>query len=218
MKRIAALLIFIAFATIIMGCTQVASNLSENKDSRGEQNSQSIDESVDEKVIKIIPSTTTDKQVAEKQVLTDQTDDRLERKSVLSNQLEISIPKDFKEESPNDRELKFHDESAQVTITIKHDPEQKSGGEAEPAEQSLKKMKGILEQNYEGAEGISEEVREVDGKHMAVQEITTKDKYVLLSWSSLHGGLLEVQVSSPIGMQEEWSLLANKMIESIQMK
>ncbi|TVX89707.1 hypothetical protein [Paenibacillus agilis] len=218
MKHIAVLLMFIVFVSTIMGCTQVASNLSANKNSSKEQHSQSTDEFPDEKVIKIIPANTTGEKLEEKHALTDQSDDRLERKSILSNQLEILIPKGFKEESPNDQEIKFRDESNQVTFTIKHDPEQKTGGEASLGEQSLKKMKGILEQNYEGAEGISEGVREVDGKHMAVQEITTKNKYVLLCWSSLHGGHLEVEVSSPIGIQEEWSVLANKMIESIRMK
>ncbi|WP_028594638.1 hypothetical protein [Paenibacillus assamensis] len=218
MKRIATFLMFIVFASTIMGCTQVSSNLNANKESSKEQSLQSSDEFTDKKVIKIIPDHTKGEKLEEKQVLTDQTDDRLERKTVLSNQLEILIPKDFKSESPNDREIKFHDESNQVTITIMHDPEQKSGGEARPTEQSLRKMKGILEQNYEGAEGIGQEVREVDGKHIAVQEITTKNKYILLSWSSLHGGHLEVQVSSPIEMKKEWSLLAKKMIESIKMK
>ncbi|MCR8844519.1 hypothetical protein NQ117_12575 [Paenibacillus sp. SC116] len=218
MKNIAVLLMFIVFTSLIMGCTQAASNLSASKDSIVEQGSQSIDESTNENVIKIIPADTTDKELETKSVLTSQTDERLERQRILSNQLEILIPKGFKEESTNDQEIKYHDKAAQVTINIKHDPEQRVDEQAAKDENSGKKMTAILKQNYQGAEVISEEVREVGGKHIAVSEIASKDQYVLLSWSSLNNGLLEIEISSPIGKKEEWSVLANKIIDSIQMK
>lgn len=144
-------------------------------------------------------------------------DGKYETKLLFSEQLEILIPKEFKDKSSKTGEVIYKDKSEQVTIRIHHDPGQ-STTDRDVDKRLLQKLTAIMEQNYTDAKLLREEVIKVNGRQLIVVEADSKDKYALRSWGLLNGEFLEIEITCPVKKKTEWQAVANDVVNSIKMK
>lgn len=144
-------------------------------------------------------------------------DGKYETKLLFSEQLEILIPKEFKDKSSKTGEVIYKDKSEQVTIRIHHDPGQ-STTDRDVDKRLLQKLTAIMEQNYTDAKLLREEVIKVNGRQLIVVEADSKDKYALRSWGLLNGEFLEIEITCPVKKKTEWQAVANDIVNSIKMK
>ncbi|MEC0211471.1 hypothetical protein P4H70_21260 [Paenibacillus ehimensis] len=144
-------------------------------------------------------------------------DGKYETKLLFSEQLEILIPKEFKDKSSKTGEVIYKDKSEEVTIRIHHDPGQ-STTDRDVDKRLLQKLTAIMEQNYTDAKLLREEVIKVNGRQLIVVEADSKDKYALRSWGLLNGEFLEIEITCPVKKKTEWQAVANDIVNSIKMK
>ncbi|MFB0840562.1 hypothetical protein [Paenibacillus oleatilyticus] len=144
-------------------------------------------------------------------------DGKSETKLLFSEQLEILIPKEFKEKSSKTGEVIYKDKSEEVTIRIHHDPEQTTT-DRNMDPRFLQKLAAIMKENYTDAKLLREEVIKVNGKQLIVVEADSKDKYALRSWGFLNGEFLEIEITCPVKKKAEWQSVANDIVNSIKMK
>lgn len=144
-------------------------------------------------------------------------DGKYETKLLFSEQLEILIPKGFKDKSSKTGEVIYKDKSEEVTIRIRHDPEQ-STTDRDVDQRLLQKLTAIMEQNYTDAKLLREEVIKVNGRQLIVVEADSKDKYAMRSWGLLNGEFLEIEITCPVKKKTEWQAVANDVVNSIKMK
>ncbi|MGF9911788.1 hypothetical protein ABEX47_05465 [Paenibacillus ehimensis] len=144
-------------------------------------------------------------------------DGKYETKLLFSEQLEILIPKEFKDKSSKTGEVIYKDKSEQVTIRIHHDPGQ-STTDRDVDQRLLQKLTAIMEQNYTDAKLLREEVIKVNGRQLIVVEADSKDKYAMRSWGLLNGEFLEIEITCPVKKKTEWQAVANDVVNSIKMK
>ncbi|WP_025850359.1 hypothetical protein [Paenibacillus ehimensis] len=143
-------------------------------------------------------------------------DGKYETKLLFSEQLEILIPKGFKDKSSKTGEVIYKDKSEEVTIRIHHDPEQSTTDQ--DVARSLQKLAAIMKQNYTDAKLLREEVIKVNGRQLIVVEADSKDKYAMTSWGVLNGEFLEIEITCPVKKKAEWQSVANDLVNSIKMK
>ncbi|WP_127488143.1 hypothetical protein [Paenibacillus ehimensis] len=143
-------------------------------------------------------------------------DGKYETKLLFSEQLEILIPKGFKDKSSKTGEVIYKDKSEEVTIRIHHDPEQSTTDQ--DVTRSLQKLAAIMKQNYTDAKLLREEVIKVNGRQLIVVEADSKDKYAMTSWGVLNGEFLEIEITCPVKKKAEWQSVANDLVNSIKMK
>jgi len=144
-------------------------------------------------------------------------DGKYETKRIFSEKLEISIPKEFKDKSSKTGEVIYKDKSEEVTIRIRHEPDQPIKDD-EDIVRGLPKLTGIMKQNYTDAKLLREEAIKVDGKQLIVGEVDSKDKYGMLSWAAFNGALLQIEITCPANKKAEWQAVANDIVNSIKMK
>ncbi|HHY73113.1 MAG TPA: hypothetical protein GX497_07790 [Bacillus bacterium] len=151
--------------------------------------------------------------------------DKLKSKKVLSDRVEILIPKDFEVMSEemiaikypqgNPPTLVYTDNEGEVNIAFNHTTTPIEDSEIEQAKPTLK---AGLESAYPDATWYRDEMTTINGKNVGVFELITPaldtNIYNLMFFTELDGQLLVATFNCTEELSDEWKPLAQQILQS----
>ncbi|WCN36599.1 hypothetical protein [Aneurinibacillus uraniidurans] len=153
----------------------------------------------------------------------------LETKKVLSDKVEILLPKKFtimsdemakvKYPSGNRPTLIYTDESGSVNVALNHTQNPITNGQIPEAKDQIKKLFTTM---YPNATWYSDTVEQINNKNVGVLELLTPAAdgkiYNLMFYTELEGKMLLVTFNCKEQQMEEWKPVAKQIMKSINTK
>ncbi|MEJ8547422.1 hypothetical protein [Brevibacillus borstelensis] len=151
--------------------------------------------------------------------------DKLEAKKVLSDKVEILIPKGFdimseemakvKYPGENRPTLIYTDADGSVNLAFNHTPTPVQDSQIKELKDQ---MKQVFEQGYPDATWYKDEVTQINGKNVGVFELLTPAAdtkvYNLIFFTELDGKLLMMTFNCTDKLMDEWKPLAQQILQS----